>query len=72
MPNMDRLTAWLEAHPGVPDEASIVHGDFRLPNLMLHPSEPKVIAILDWELATLGHPLSDLAYTCMSYRMPND
>lgn len=72
MPNMDRLTAWLEAHPGVPDEASIVHGDFRLPNLMLHPSEPKVIAILDWELATLGHPLSDLAYTCMSYRMPYD
>jgi aminoglycoside phosphotransferase (APT) family kinase protein len=72
MPNMDRLIGWLEAHPGVPDEISIVHGDYRLPNLMLHPTEPKVIAILDWELATLGHPLSDLAYTCMSYRMPYD
>ena len=72
MPDMDRLIEWLNAQPDVADEVSIVHGDYRLPNLMLHPSEPKVIAILDWELATLGHPLSDLAYTCMSYRMPYD
>lgn len=70
MPAMDRLTEWLNAHPGVPDEVSIVHGDYRLPNMMLHPTEPKVIAILDWELSTLGHPLADVAYTCMSYRMP--
>ncbi|WP_281684136.1 phosphotransferase [Thalassobaculum salexigens] len=69
MPDMDRLTEWLNAHPGVPDAVSIVHGDYRLPNMMLHPIEPRVIAILDWELATLGHPLADVAYTCMPYHM---
>ncbi len=72
MPDMDALTAWLKEREPPADEVSIVHGDFRLPNLMLHPTEPKVIAILDWELGTLGHPLSDLAYNCMPYRMPYD
>lgn len=72
MPDMDALIAWLNDQPPPPDEVSIVHGDYRLPNLMLHPTEPRVIAILDWELATLGHPLSDLAYTCMPYRMAYD
>lgn len=71
MPDMDNLIAWLQDHPLPEDEASIVHGDFRLPNLMLHAIEPKVIAILDWELGTLGHPLSDLAYNCMPYLMPH-
>jgi aminoglycoside phosphotransferase (APT) family kinase protein len=72
MPDMDALIDWLASHEPPPDEVSIVHGDFRLPNLMLHPTEPRVIAILDWELSTLGHPLSDLAYNCMPYRMPYD
>ena len=72
MPDMDALTAWLKERRPPADEVSIVHGDFRLPNLMLHPTEPRVIAILDWELGTLGHPLSDLAYNCMPYRMPYD
>lgn len=72
MPDMDDLTAWLKAQQPPPDEVSVVHGDFRLPNLMLHPTEPRVIAILDWELSTLGHPLSDLAYNCMTYRMAYD
>lgn len=70
MPDMDRLTEWLKARPAPPDEVAIAHGDFRLPNLMLHATEPRVIAILDWELSTLGHPLADLAYNCMPYRMP--
>jgi aminoglycoside phosphotransferase (APT) family kinase protein len=72
MPDMDNLIAWLLDREPPADEVSIVHGDFRLPNLMLHPTEPTVIAILDWELGTLGHPLSDLAYNCMPYRMPYD
>ncbi len=72
MPDMDNLIAWLRDREQPADEVSIVHGDFRLPNLMLHPTEPTVIAILDWELGTLGHPLSDLAYNCMPYRMPYD
>lgn len=72
MPDMDNLIAWLLDREQPADEVSIVHGDFRLPNLMLHPTEPTVIAILDWELGTLGHPLSDLAYNCMPYRMPYD
>lgn len=65
----DWLSAWLlERAPSVADEASIVHGDFRLGNVVLHPTEPRVIAILDWELATIGHPLSDLAYLCRPWR----
>ncbi|SNR99268.1 MULTISPECIES: phosphotransferase [unclassified Azospirillum] len=70
IPAMDRLMAWLPAHVPAGDETSIAHGDFRLGNLMLHPSEPRVLAVLDWELATLGHPLSDLAYNCMAYHLP--
>ena len=68
---MDALIEWLETH--VPDtgEASIVHGDFRCDNLIFHPQEPRVIAILDWELSTLGHPLSDFAYHLMMYYLPD-
>ncbi len=71
---MDRLIEWLPAHiPASADDtamSSIVHGDYRLDNLMFHPSEPRVIAVLDWELSTLGHPLADFSYHCMSWHIP--
>ena len=72
MPAMDALIAWLPDHIPGPDETTVVHGDFRMGNLNLHPTEPKVIAVLDWELATLGHPLSDLAYNCLGYHFPRE
>jgi aminoglycoside phosphotransferase (APT) family kinase protein len=66
IPAIDELIAWLPANlPAGDDETAIVHGDFRLGNLMFHPREPRVIAILDWELSTLGHPLADLAHNCL-------
>ena len=67
---MDQLIAWLAAQDPGPEEVAIHHGDFRLGNLMIHPTEPRVIAVLDWELSTLGHPLADLAYTCLIYHAP--
>jgi aminoglycoside phosphotransferase (APT) family kinase protein len=69
-PNMDRLIEWLPAHIPLGDETSIVHGDFRCDNIIFHPTEPRVLAVLDWELSTLGHPLADFAYNAMMYRMP--
>lgn len=68
--SMDRLIEWLPAHIPAGDETTIVHGDFRLENLIFHPTEPKVLAVLDWELSTLGHPLADLAYNSMPYELP--
>ncbi|MDM0045624.1 phosphotransferase [Variovorax dokdonensis] len=70
---MDKLMEWLPAH--IPASArdervSVVHGDFRLDNLMFHPTEPRAIAVLDWELSTLGHPLADFSYHCMSWHIP--
>jgi aminoglycoside phosphotransferase (APT) family kinase protein len=74
IPEMDQLMAWLPQHiPAMArDESmtSIVHGDFRLDNLMFHPTEPRVIAVLDWELSTLGHPLADFSYHCMTWHIP--
>jgi aminoglycoside phosphotransferase (APT) family kinase protein len=67
IPEIERLIAWLPEHVPAGDETTIVHGDYRLGNLMLHPREPRVIAVLDWELSTLGHPLADLAYNCVLY-----
>ncbi len=73
IPEMDRLMAWLPANipSSAKDESlvSIVHGDFRLDNLMFHPTEPKVLAVLDWELSTLGHPLADFSYHCMAWHI---
>jgi aminoglycoside phosphotransferase (APT) family kinase protein len=66
---MERLIAWLPEHVPAEDQATIVHGDFRPGNLIVHPTEPRVVAVLDWELSTLGSPLADLAYNCMPYRL---
>ena len=71
-PAMDKLVAWLPAHIPEGDETAITHGDFRADNMIFHPTEPRVLAVLDWELSTLGHPLADFAYNAMMFRMPPD
>ena len=70
IPSMDRLMEWLPANIPPGDETAIVHGDYRVENLIFHPAEPRIIAIVDWELSTLGHPLADLAYNCLTYHLP--
>ena len=70
--NMDRLIAWLPDHIPADDSASLVHGDFRCDNMIFHPDEPRILAVIDWELSTLGHPLADFTYHAMMYRMPPD
>lgn len=71
---MDQLMAWLPQH--IPEMARderftrIVHGDYRLDNLIFHPTQPKVLAVLDWELSTLGHALADFSYHCMAWHIP--
>jgi aminoglycoside phosphotransferase (APT) family kinase protein len=74
IPEMDQLMAWLPQNiPAMArDESmvSVVHGDYRLDNLMFHPTEPRVLAVLDWELSTLGHPLADFSYHCMAWHIP--
>ena len=67
---MDNLIAWLPENIPVGDETSIVHGDYRIDNVIFHPDEPRILAVLDWELSTLGHPLADFAYHCMVWRIP--
>jgi aminoglycoside phosphotransferase (APT) family kinase protein len=69
-PNMDRMLDWLPRNIPAGDETGVVHGDFRIDNLIFHPTEPRVVAVLDWELSTLGHPLADFAYHAMMYHMP--
>ena len=64
---MERLVAWLPRHIPAADESTLVHGDYRLDNLILHPTEPRCLAVIDWELSTIGHPIADLAYLCMLY-----
>jgi aminoglycoside phosphotransferase (APT) family kinase protein len=67
---MDRLIEWLPAHIPAGEATSIVHGDFRLDNVIFHPTEPRILAVLDWELSTLGHPLADFSYHLMSWHIP--
>jgi aminoglycoside phosphotransferase (APT) family kinase protein len=69
---MDNLIDWLPRN--IPPEAgtTVVHGDFRLDNTIFHPSEARILAVLDWELSTLGDPLADFAYHCMSWHIPPD
>ena len=71
---MDRLIDWLPAHmpASARDESkvAVVHGDYRLDNLVFHPTEPRVLAVLDWELSTIGHPLADFSYHCMAWHIP--
>jgi aminoglycoside phosphotransferase (APT) family kinase protein len=65
--DVERLIAWLPANLPDESETRISHGDFRLGNLMFHPTEPRVVGVLDWELSTLGHPLADVAFNCIAY-----
>lgn len=67
---LQALIDWLPENIPAGDQTTIVHGDYRLDNLVLHPTEPRAIGLLDWELATLGHPLADFAYHCMSWHIP--
>jgi aminoglycoside phosphotransferase (APT) family kinase protein len=69
-PYMDRMAEWLPAHIPPGAETRLVHGDFRCDNLIFHPTQPEVLAVLDWELSTLGHPLADFAYHLLMYRVP--
>jgi aminoglycoside phosphotransferase (APT) family kinase protein len=72
---MDQLLDWLPKHipAGARDttQASVVHGDYRLDNLIFHPDQPRITAVLDWELSTIGHPLADFSYHCMSWHIPS-
>lgn len=68
--DMNRLIEWLPANIPDDDSASIVHGDYRLDNMVIHPTEPRVIAVLDWELSTIGHPVGDFTYHLMAWQMP--
>jgi aminoglycoside phosphotransferase (APT) family kinase protein len=72
MPAMDLLAQWLPDHLPSDDAAAacIAHGDYRLGNVLIHPTEPRVVAVLDWELSTIGNPLADLAYFCLTYHLP--
>ncbi len=69
---MNELIRWLPEHmPADDGQVALVHGDYRLDNMIIHPRESRILAIVDWELSTLGHPVADLAYQCMQWRLPN-
>ncbi|MBP7065066.1 MAG: phosphotransferase family protein [Ferrovibrio sp.] len=69
IPAMEKLIEWLPQNIPSGDEVSVVHGDYRMDNMIFHPTEPRVVAVLDWELSTLGHPLGDFSYHLMSWRL---
>jgi aminoglycoside phosphotransferase (APT) family kinase protein len=69
IPAMEELISWMPENVPTEDSVSIAHGDYRLENTMFHPTEPKMIAVLDWELSTIGHPLADLGYNSMLYHI---
>jgi aminoglycoside phosphotransferase (APT) family kinase protein len=69
---MERLMEWLPANVPEGDEVCVVHGDYRIDNLIFHAAEPRIVAVVDWELSTLGHPLGDLAYSCLRYHLEPD
>lgn len=73
IPAMDTLIEWLPANmPPDDGRSSLIHGDYRLDNILFHPTEDEALALLDWELSTLGHPFADLSYQCMQLRLPTD
>jgi aminoglycoside phosphotransferase (APT) family kinase protein len=72
IPAMDRLIEWLPLHAPKSEETTLIHGDFRIDNMIFHPTEPRILAVLDWELSTLGNPLSDFAYHLMPWRLGQD
>ena len=67
---MNRLIEWLPGNIPVDESATVVHGDYRLDNMIIHPAEPRIIAVLNWELSTIGHPLGDFTYHLMAWQMP--
>ena len=69
--DMDAVAEWLHAHIPANDTTCLVHGDYRIDNIVFHPTEPRVIAVLDWELSTLGDPIVDFAYNLLMYRVPS-
>lgn len=72
IPAMERLIEWLPSHMPVTEETRIFHGDLRLDNMVFHPTQPRILAVLDWELSTLGHPLADFAYHTLPWRLTSD
>ena len=71
-PDLDRIVRWLDERVPESETLALCHGDFRIANVMFHPTEPRVIGVLDWELSTLGHPLVDLAFNSQAWRMAPD
>jgi len=71
IPEMDLLIAWLPENIPTDEASSVVHGDFRLDNIIIHPEKPEILAVLDWELSTTGHPLGDFTYHLMAWQMPD-
>ena len=70
IPAMNELIEWLPGNIPADESATVVHGDYRLDNMIIHPSEPRIIVVLDWELSTIGHPLGDFTYHLMAWQMP--